>query len=309
MQISDFFGMNKKKSTVRVIVPPSSSPDVPSGATHISPDELPTVPAGMWEKCLRCHRIVYADDLHSNLKVCPHCNNHFRLTAKQRIDITADEGSFVEINAELRGGDPLSFPGYPDKLRTARAFTGLHDAVLTGTARIQGHPCVLCAMDSGFMMGSMGAAVGEKMARAAELAIESKLPLVVFTVSGGARMQEGIVSLMQMAKVSATIGKLDRAGLPYIVVLTDPTTGGVTASFAMLGDITLAEPNALVGFAGRRVIEQTIKQVLPESFQRAEFLQDRGFVDRVVDRRDMAAMLGSLLAMHAKPVKGGAVHE
>ncbi len=303
MPISDFFGMNKKKSTVRVIVPPSS-PDPPTGAVRVPAEELPAVPAGMWEKCGRCHKIIYADDLESNLKVCPHCNNHFRLTAKQRVEITADEGSFEEFDADYRGGDPLAFPGYGDKLRTARAFTGLHDAIITGTARIQGLPCVICAMDSAFMMGSMGVAVGEKMARAAEKAIKTSLPLVVFTVSGGARMQEGIVSLMQMAKVSATIGRLNEAGLLYIVVLTDPTTGGVTASFAMLGDITLAEPNALVGFAGRRVIEQTIKQVLPESFQRAEFLQDRGFVDCVVDRRDMNDTLGRLLKMHERSAKG-----
>lgn len=287
-----------KKETVRVIRS-RTAPASTANANGPSVDtEGPSVPAGMWEKCSACGEIIYADDLQKNLKVCTHCGYHFRLQARQRILITVDPDSFEEYNGKLRGENPLDFPEYDDKLQTARAFTGLEDAVITGTGKIKGHDCVVCAMDSHFMMGSMGAAVGEKMARAAELAIEKKLPLVAFTVSGGARMQEGMVSLMQMAKVSAAIGKLQEAGLLYLVVLTDPTTGGVTASFAMLGDIILAEPKAMVGFAGRRVIEQTMKQILPKEFQTSEFVMEKGFIDTIAPRKDMRGIIGKILALH-----------
>ena len=259
----------------------------------------PSIPTGMWEKCPSCSQLLYAEDLQVTGKVCPKCQYHFRITAAQRIQMTADEGSFEAINAGLRGGNPLDFPGYDDKLRSARAFTGMEDAISTGAACIQGNPCVICAMDSQFMMGSMGGAVGEKLALAVEHALEHQLPLVIFTVSGGARMQEGMVSLMQMAKVSGALGRFHDAGLLYIAVLTDPTTGGVTASFAMLGDITLAEPGALIGFAGQRVIRETTRQTLPDGFQRAEFLLAKGFVDAIVPRSHMADTLGSLLSMHA----------
>lgn len=284
-----------------IMARPTSAP-TGAGVSSGSPgaEDGPSIPAGMWEKCPSCGEILYADDLQSNLKVCPRCHHHFRLTAKQRVLITADEGSFIEFGENIMGGNPLDFPGFDEKLKTARAFTGQKDAVVTGIAGIAGYECVLCAMDSGFMMGSMGAAVGEKMAQAAEKAIEKQLPLVVFTVSGGARMQEGMVSLMQMAKVSAVIGKLHEAGLLYLVILTDPTTGGVTASFAMLGDITLAEPNATVGFAGRRVIEQTVHQILPDEFQRSEFVQKKGFIDSIVTRENMVSTIGNILAIHQR---------
>lgn len=292
-----FFKNNSKKGITTRVIMPRDQQQLEAAPVD---EEGPSIPAGMWEKCQCCQKIVYADDLQASFKVCPHCGHHFRLTARQRILATVDEGCFKEFNENVRGGDPLNFPGYKEKLRTSRAYTGLQDAIITGTAKIQGHDCVLCAMDSNFMMGSMGAAVGEKMARAVEKAIDLQIPLVAFTVSGGARMQEGMVSLMQMAKVSATISKLDEAGLLYIVVLTDPTTGGVTASFAMLGDITLAEPNALVGFAGRRVIMQTTRTSLPDYFQHAEFVQDKGFIDMIVPRSEMAETIGKILAAHER---------
>ncbi|MEG1859304.1 MAG: acetyl-CoA carboxylase, carboxyltransferase subunit beta [Christensenellaceae bacterium] len=261
------------------------------------------IPDGMWEKCPDCASVIYADDLLNNLNVCTNCGYHFRLTARQRITYTVDEGSFEEFGQNIKGKNPLDFPDYDKKLSKIRSFTGETEAILTGQCTIGEEPCVIAAMDGFFMMGSMGAAVGEKFARAAEKAIEKKLPFIAFTVSGGARMQEGLVSLMQMSKASAVLAKLDEAKLPYIVVLTDPTTGGVTASFAMLGDITIAEPKALIGFAGRRVIEQTLKQVLPQSFQSAEFLMEKGFVDMIVERPDLKEVLHKILVMH----KGGNV--
>jgi len=295
--INPFFGKKKKQNTVRVIRPRVETAP-PIDTFGIEEEERPSVPAGMWEKCGNCNQIVYADDLQDNLKVCPHCGYHFRLSAWQRILMSVDDESVEEFSENMRGGNPLGFPGYPEKLKTARSYTGLNDAVITAKATIKGQPCVVCAMDSGFMMASMGEAVGEKVCIAVENAIKWKLPLIIFTASGGARMQEGIVALMQMAKVSAAVGRLHDAGLLYVVVLTDPTTGGVTASFAMLGDITLAEPNALIGFAGRRVIEQTTRTTLPEHFQRSEFLLERGFVDRIVERKNMLMTLAQILALH-----------
>ena len=283
----------KRPETVRII--PARSSD------HARVEEMgPSIPAGMWEKCPGCSEMIYADDLQANLKVCPKCGYHFRLLARQRILITADLDSFEELDANIKGSDPLAFPGYAEKLKTARAFTGQNDAILTGTAKIEGHPCVLGAMDSMFMMGSMGAAVGEKVAVAAEVAMEKKIPLILFTASGGARMQEGMISLLQMAKTSAVIGRLHEQGLLFLVVLTDPTTGGVTASFAMLGDIILAEPKATIGFAGRRVIEQTMRQTLPDYFQKSEFVLEKGFVDHIVPRANMVRMIGNILAIHER---------
>ncbi|MDL2237143.1 acetyl-CoA carboxylase carboxyl transferase subunit beta, partial [Christensenellaceae bacterium OttesenSCG-928-K19] len=209
-----------------------------------------------------------------------------------------DEGTFKEFNKNLIGKDPLEFPGYAEKLDGMRKNTGLSEAIVTGECEIGKQPCVIAVMDGFFMMGSMGAALGEKFALAVERAIKKKLPLIAFTVSGGARMQEGLVSLMQMSKTAAVLGKMDETGLPYIVVLTDPTTGGVTASFGMLGDVTISEPNAVIGFAGRRVIEQTVKQVLPQTFQRAEFLQEKGFVDIIAKRSELPSLLANLIKMH-----------
>ncbi len=260
----------------------------------------PIIPTGMWSKCQGCATIVYADDLEAHFWVCPKCGHHFRLPSDKRIAMIADEGTFVEFGKEIAGSNPLDFPGYEQKLEKARKATDMNDALITGHAEISGHKCILCVMDSRFMMGSMGAAVGDKMTAAVERATKERLPLLVFTASGGARMQEGMVSLMQMAKVSAALARMSDAGLLYLVVLTDPTTGGVTASFAMLGDITLAEPKALVGFAGKRVIEQTIRQKLPEGFQSAEFLLEKGFVDKIVPREQMKETLSTILALHER---------
>ena len=246
--------------------------------------------------------MIYTDDLIANLNVCTNCSYHFRLSARQRIMYTADEGTFVETNADMIGTNPIDFPGYDSKIRKIRGYTNEKEAVVTGTCQIGGEPAVLAVMDGFFMMGSMGAAVGEKITLAIEQAVREKLPFIAFTVSGGARMQEGLISLMQMSKTSAALTKLDEAGLPYFAVLTDPTTGGVTASFAMLGDVTIAEPNATIGFAGRRVIEQTVKQTLPPTFQTAEFQLEKGFVDMIVPRGALKETLAKLLKLH----KGGA---
>lgn len=252
----------------------------------------------LWVKCPKCGSFLYNEDLIRSSKVCPDCGYHFRLTARERIAMIADEGSFQEFNADVTASDPLHFPDYPQKIEKMRAQTGDSEAIVTGECTIEGEKCILAVMNGFFIMGSMGAAVGEKFALAAERALEKKLPLIAFTVSGGARMQEGLVALMQMGKTAAVLGKLDDARIPYFVVLTDPTTGGVTASFAMLGDVTIAEPDALIGFAGRRVVEQTVKQTLPPGFQRAEFLQDKGFVDMIVKRDQLRPTLARLIRMH-----------
>lgn len=256
------------------------------------------IPEGLWVKCPRCEEIVYNKDLLKNLKVCPKCGFHFRLTAAERLDFTLDEGSFVEYDADLVADNPLDFPGYPEKLAEARQVTGLAEAIITGEGTIAGHRTIIGVMDPRFIMASMGAAVGEKIVRAVERACERRLPLIIFVASGGARMQEGVVALLQMARTAAAIKRLDDAGLLYIPVLTDPTTGGVSASFGMLGDIILAEPGALIGFTGPRVIEQTIKQKLPEGFQRAEFLQEHGMIDLVVPRPKMRETLARILKLH-----------
>ena len=253
---------------------------------------------GKGVKCDNCKEILYKDDVHNNLSVCPNCGKHFRLSARRRIKQIADEGTFEEIGAEILTKDPLNFEGYLKKVETLREKTKIEEAVKCGICEIEGNKTVLAVMDGNFMMGSMGSAVGERITLAIETSIEKKLPLIIFCVSGGARMQEGMVSLMQMAKTSAALAKLNEAGQLYISVLTDPTTGGVTASFASLGDIILAEPDSLIGFAGPRVIEQTIKQKLPEGFQKSEFLLEHGFIDKIVERKDMKNTLAQILELH-----------
>ena len=253
---------------------------------------------GKWVKCDNCKEILYKEEVHRNYSVCPNCGKHFRLSARRRIAQIIDEGTFIETNQDMQTSDPLKFEGYQKKMKALQEKTGIKEAVTTGIGEIEGEKVVIAVMDGNFLMGSMGSVVGEKITSSIELAIKEKLPLIIFCVSGGARMQEGIISLMQMAKTSAALAKLDEAGLLYISVLTDPTTGGVTASFASLGDIILAEPNALIGFAGPRVIEQTMKQKLPEGFQRSEFLLEHGFIDKIVERRDMKSELAKILRLH-----------
>ena len=254
---------------------------------------------GKWVKCDKCKEILYKEDVHKNFSVCPNCGKHFRLSARRRIKQIADEGTFEEIGADILTKDPLNFDAYLKKIDALKEKTKIEEAVKCGTCEINGEKVVLAVMDGNFMMGSMGSAVGERITLAIETSIEKRLPLIIFCVSGGARMQEGIVSLMQMAKTSAALAKHNEAGLLYISVLTDPTTGGVTASFASLGDIILAEPDALIGFAGPRVIEQTIKQKLPDGFQRSEFLLEHGFIDKIVERKDMKDTLYNLLKLHS----------
>ena len=258
----------------------------------------PEVPEGLLKKCNACKAAIVTEDVKNNYYICPKCHNYFRVHARRRVEMIADEGTFEEWNHGLNAGNPLSFPGYEEKVKALQEKTNLDEAVMTGKAQINGNDVVLGICDGRFMMASMGWAVGEKIARAVERATEEKLPVIIFACSGGARMQEGIVSLMQMAKTSAALKKHSDAGLLYISVLTNPTTGGVTASFAMLGDVILAEPNALIGFAGPRVIEQTIGQKLPEGFQKSEFLLEHGFIDRIVEREEMKEVLASILSMH-----------
>nr|WP_314463889.1 acetyl-CoA carboxylase carboxyltransferase subunit alpha [uncultured Clostridium sp.] len=258
----------------------------------------PNIPEGLWKKCNKCCQPIYAEDVRSSHYVCPKCKGYFRVHAFQRIEMTADAGTFEEWDKEIEFENPLDFPGYEKKIAAAREKTGLSEAIVTGVCEINGQKAVLGVCDAGFIMSSMGHAVGEKIARAVERATEEKLPVILFACSGGARMQEGIVSLMQMAKTSAALKRHHKAGQLYVSVLTDPTTGGVTASFAMLGDIILAEPGALIGFAGPRVIEQTIGQKLPEGFQRAEFLLEHGFVDKIVPREEMKDTLTVILRLH-----------
>ncbi len=257
-----------------------------------------SIPSDLLFKCPRCQNVMFMDDFNSAMKVCSACNYHARISARERLEITVDKGSFVEYDAELLAKNPLDFEGYSEKLADARQKTGLNDAILTGECTIRTRKCVIAIMDSHFMMASMGSVVGEKITRAFERATEKRLPVILFAASGGARMQEGILSLMQMAKTSAAVARHSDAGLLYITVLTDPTTGGVTASFASLGDIIIAEPKALIGFAGRRVIEGTIKQRLPDDFQSAEFLLEHGFVDMIVNRINMRRTLSKLLKLH-----------
>lgn len=258
------------------------------------------IPSDLLFKCPRCGHVMFMDDFAGASKVCANCGYHARLTVKERLAITIDEGSFVEYDAGMTSKNPIQFDGYEEKIRDMQKKTSLRDAVVTGECRIRNKHCVIAVMDSHFMMASMGSVVGEKITRAFERATEKGLPVVLFAASGGARMQEGIVSLMQMAKTSAAVARHSDAGLLYITVLTDPTTGGVTASFASLGDIIIAEPKVLIGFAGRRVIEDTIRQRLPDDFQSAEFLLSHGFVDMVVPRKNIRRTLSRLIRLNTK---------
>jgi acetyl-CoA carboxylase carboxyl transferase subunit beta len=272
----------------------------PESAAAEAPAKKVKIPEGLWVKCDNCKEIIYRKEVDKNFKVCPKCDYHFRISASERLPYLVDEGSFLEVEDGLSPRDFLGFKDYKDKLKGSRKKTGLKDAIISGEAKIGGRPVSLVIMDFNFMGGSMGSVVGEKIARTVERAIENKTPFVSVASSGGARMQEGILSLMQMAKTSAAVARLGQAGLPFISILTDPTFGGVTASFAMLGDIILAEPKSLIGFAGPRVIEQTIKQQLPPGFQRAEFLQEHGMIDMIVSRREMRATLGKMLDFFAE---------
>ena len=258
----------------------------------------PAIPEGLWRKCNKCGQPIYVEDVKNNYYVCPKCNGYFRVHAYRRIEMLADEGTFEEWNKEMPFSNPLNFPGYEKKVLAAREKSRLNEAIVTGKCRIDGNPAIVGVCDARFIMSSMGHVVGEKITDAIERATREKLPVILFACSGGARMQEGIVSLMQMAKTSAALKRHHEAGQLFISVLTDPTTGGVTASFAMLGDIILAEPHALIGFAGPRVIEQTIGQKLPEGFQRSEFLLEHGFVDKIVERKDQKRVIGQILYMH-----------
>ena len=267
---------------------------------ELKTDKKIKIPEGLWVKCDSCKEIIYKKEIDKNLKICPKCNYHFRISARERIKLLVDEGSFVEIDSGLASSDPLHFKDkipYKDRLAENSKKSGLEEAAISGEAMVEGHPVIMVIMDFSFMGGSMGSVVGEKVMRAAETALEKKIPLVTVASSGGARMQEGIFSLMQMARVSAAIAKLHEGGNLYISILADPTFGGVTASFAMLGDVIIAEPRSLIGFAGPRVIEQTIKQQLSEDFQRAEFLLDHGLIDIVVDRKALKKTIGQIIGL------------
>ena len=261
------------------------------------------MPEGLWTKCKNCEEIIYSKEIERNLNVCPKCDYHFRISARERIALVIDEGTFAEIDAKMSSVDFLKFKDakkYSDRLKAAFKKNGDGDAVITGSGLMHGQEVVVAVFDFGYMGGSMGSVVGEKVTRAIELGLEKKAPVLIFSSSGGARMQESILSLMQMAKSSAALAKLKKAGIAFISVLTDPTTGGVTASFAMLGDLNIAEPKALIGFAGPRVIEQTIRQKLPEGFQRSEFLLEHGMVDMIVSRQELKAKLSQVLRIFTK---------
>ena len=258
------------------------------------------VPEGLWVKCDSCRQILYNKELARNFKICPKCGFHFRLSAPERLRMLFDDGHYVEHDTDLRSTDPLRFRDtkkYRDRLKQNEENVGTSDAVVVASGTMGGIPVVIGAMEFFFLGGSMGSVVGEKVARGAERALAERRPLLIVSTSGGARMQEGILSLMQMAKIAAALARLTEARIPYISVMSDPTTGGVTASFAMLGDINVAEPNALIGFAGPRVIEQTIRQTLPEGFQRSEFLLEHGMLDFIVDRSEMKATIGRCLRL------------
>ena len=275
--------------------------------SNITPTRKASIPEGVWTKCDSCGQVLYRAELERNLEVCPKCDHHMRMTARNRLHSLLDEGSLVELGSELEPKDVLKFRDskkYKDRLASAQKETGEKDALVVMKGTLYGMPVVAAAFEFAFMGGSMGSVVGARFVRAVEQALEDNCPLICFSASGGARMQEALMSLMQMAKVSEALGRHDAAGLLYITVLTDPTTGGVTASFAMLGDIILSEPKALIGFAGQRVIQGTIHQKLPEGFQRAEFQQDHGFVDRIVHREELRGELGKILKLHQTGKRG-----
>lgn len=272
--------------------------DLEGQSVKAQQERQPYVPDSMWIKCPGCGTMLLTTDMEENSHVCPKCSHNFRLSARERIELLVDKGTFEEMDADMQTKNFLGFPEYDKKLRIARQKSGEKDSVICGTAKLDSIETVLCVMNPDFMMGSMGTVTGEKITRAFEYATYHRLPIVVCTVSGGARMQEGILSLMQMAKTSGAVKRHSDAGLLYITVLTDPTTGGVTASFAMEGDIILAEPEALVGFAGPRVIEQTIRQKLPKGFQTAEFVLEKGFIDAVVPRHELKKTIVQILNLH-----------
>ncbi|PWK13872.1 acetyl-CoA carboxylase, carboxyltransferase subunit beta [Tumebacillus permanentifrigoris] len=273
------------------------------GRTRVAPVDV-SVPEGLMSKCKRCGETTFTKDLEKNLKVCPKCGYHHTLNAMERIMMTLDDGRFFEYDSEMVAEDPLGFPEYKQKIEREQKKSGIKEAIVTGEGTIGGFPVIVGVMDSTFFMGSLGSAAGEKITRAIEHAIAKRYPLIIFTASGGARMQEGIFSLMQMAKTSAALAKLHEAGILYLAINTYPTTGGVTASFAMLGDLNIAEPGALIGFAGRRIIEQTIRQKLPDDFQTAEFLLKHGMLDMVVPRKEMKQTLATILEMHGGGARG-----
>jgi acetyl-CoA carboxylase carboxyl transferase subunit beta len=262
------------------------------------PDERRVRTEGMWMKCSACRAIIWKKDLEANWNVCPKCDHHFRLGARRRLELLLDDEPYTEHDADLASSDPLKFVDtkpYAQRLRDAQHKLGMKDAIITAEGKLNGRPVTCCSMEFEFIGGSMGAVVGEKVARAIERSIAQKYPLIIVSCSGGARMMEGAVSLMQLAKVSAALARLDEARVPFISILTDPTTGGVTASYAMLGDLNIAEPGALIGFAGPRVIEQTIREKLPEGFQTAEFLLEHGFLDAVVPRKELKPYVAQAL--------------
>ncbi len=291
MQLEDLFKVVKERLGADMTPPAAEKKEV-------------EIPQDLLFKCPRCSNVVYNDEFERAMKVCPKCGYHARLTWKERLDLTVDKGSFKEFDESMHSLNPIGFPKYEDKVEQLSEKVGMNDAIKTGECTIRGYRCVIGIMDSHFMMASMGSVVGEKIVRAFEYATEHKLPVVMFTASGGARMQEGIISLMQMAKTSGAVKRHSDAGGLYITVMTDPTTGGVTASFASLGDIILAEPKVLIGFAGRRVIQDTIRQRLPDDFQSAEFLQECGFVDMIVERGMMRKRVSNILKLHGFPKEG-----
>ena len=256
------------------------------------------IQVGKWVKCTKCKEIIYKETVRNNLNICPNCGNYFRMHINRRLESIIDEGTYKRFDLNIDNVNPLGLEDYEQKIKKLRQKTDLEEAVSCGTGKIEGEDVVICIMDSGFLMGSMGTVVGEKITYAVEKSIELKYPLIIFTVSGGARMQEGIMSLMQMAKTTSAISKLNKAGGLYISVLTDPTYGGVTASFATIADIVLSEPSAMIGFAGQRVIEQTIGESLPEGFQTAEFLLEHGFIDKIVERRELKHTLKRLIDLN-----------
>lgn len=294
-----FFSLNKKNFSLNksrkkyVTLTIESNEDEVKQNTEQQIDHKPT---GLWVKCPKCQEILYKVDIENNLKKCSHCDYYFEMTARERIELLIDEGTFVEEDAELESVNPLDFPGYPEKNKKARNECDMREGVISGTGNLKGIRVSIAAMDFKFMGGSMGSVVGEKITRALERGLEERIPVIVVATSGGARMHEGILSLMQMAKTSAAAEKLRQAGVLFIAVPVNPTTGGVTASFAMLGDIIVSEPKATIGFAGKRVIEQTIKQKLPEEFQTSEFLQKSGMVDVITKREDMKDTLYTILS-------------
>ena len=290
MALEDLFKVVKDRSMADT----KSKPDT----KQKKPSNMVEIPRGLLFKCPRCGTVVYRDDFERNRSVCMNCNYHARISVRERLEMTADKGTFTELDPGLSSLNPIDFPGYEAKIAELQKSCGINEAVITGVCKIHRYKTVIGIMDSNFMMASMGSVVGEKITRAFEYATENRLPVVLFTASGGARMQEGIISLMQMAKTSGAIARHSEAGQLYVTVMTDPTTGGVTASFVSLGDIIIAEPKVLIGFAGRRVIEGTIKQKLPDDFQSAEFMLENGFVDMIVERKVMRPTLSKIFRTH-----------